>query len=135
MFVEFLMQQWMLVGALAAVALVLFYYEASKGGKSVSPQQLSQLVNKQDGVVLDIRDSSDFRKGHITDSHHIPFKDLAQRYSELNAYKEKPIIIICKMGQTAGSASKQLKALGFTEVYKLGGGLSEWTSNNLPLVK
>jgi|SRR5690554_1350204 len=135
MFVEFLMQQWMLVGALAVVALVLFYYEASKGGKSVSPQQLSLLVNKQNGIILDIRDSSDFRKGHITDSYHIPFKDLAQRYSELNANKDAPIIIVCKMGQTAGTASKQLKALGFSQVYKLGGGLSEWTGNNLPLVK
>lgn len=135
MFLEFLAQEWMLAGAWLVMVFLLFYHEARKAGKSVSTQQLSDLVNREGGVVLDIRDSSDFRKGHITGSLHIPFKDLASRSSELNAYKEKPVVVVCKMGQTAGAATKQLKTQGFTQVYKLNGGLSEWTASNLPLVK
>lgn len=135
MFFEFLMQEWMLAAAWVVMVLLLFYHEARKGGKSVTPQQLSDLINRQDGIVLDIRDSADFRKGHITGSRHILFKDLTSRSHEIDAYKDKPVVVVCKMGQTAGTATKQLKAAGFTQVYKLGGGLSEWTASNLPLVK
>lgn len=135
MFLEFLAQEWMLAGAWCVMVLMLFYHEMRKGGQSISPQQLSDLVNRQGAVVVDIRDATEFRKGHITESKNIPFKDLAKRSNELQGFKDKPVIIVCKIGQHAGAASKQLKAEGFTQVYKLAGGLSEWTASNLPLVK
>lgn len=135
MFLEFLAQEWMLAGAWCVMVILLFYHEARKAGQSVSSQQLSDLANRQNALILDVRESGEFRKGHITDSKNIPFKDLQSRSSELNAYKDKPIVVVCKMGQNAGAATKQLKAQGFTQVYKLAGGLSEWTASNLPLVK
>ena len=38
------------------------------------------------------------------------------------------------MGQQAGSAGKQLKADGFSEVYKMAGGMIEWSNLQLPTV-
>ncbi len=135
MLFEFLSEQWMLVAIWGALAFTLFFYEQSKAGKSASPQLLSQLVNKEHGIVLDIRDKADFGKGHITDSYNIPYSDLEKRHVELNDYKDKPVVVVCKMGMTASPASKLLKKHGFTNVYKLTGGLSEWTASSLPLVK
>ena len=49
--------------------------------------------------------------------------------------KQRPVILVCKMGQSAGAAGKQLKAAGFEKVYKMGGGMMEWGNLQLPTVK
>lgn len=132
---EFLAEQWMLAAALASLIIVLLQYESRKAGTGVTPQKLSDLVNREDGVVLDTRDSSEFNKGHIANSKHIVAANLDAHLSELNAYKDKPVIVVCNMGHTATGVTKRLKAEGFTAVYKLTGGITEWKGANLPLVK
>ena len=134
-FIEFLSQQWMLVGAWLALVALLLTHENRKAGQSVLPQQVSNLLNTASGKVVDIRDSNEFRQGHIIDAINIPERDLEKRLVELNEYKDTPLIVVCKIGQNAGAVSKQLKAQGFTAVYKLTGGISEWTAANFPLVK
>jgi rhodanese-related sulfurtransferase len=53
--------------------------------------------------------------------------------AELVKYKEKPVVLVCKMGQQSGAASKQLKAAGFSRVYKMTGGMMEWSNLQLPV--
>lgn len=135
MLLEFVLQQWMLVGALLTLIALLIGFETRGGAKSVTPRQLSDLVNRQHGVVLDVRDKNDFRAGHIVDALNIPHTQIKQRIAELDAHKDKPVIVVCKLGQNAGLVARTLKQAGFTQVYKLGGGITEWTSEQLPLVK
>ncbi|MCK5880947.1 MAG: rhodanese-like domain-containing protein [Sinobacterium sp.] len=135
MIFEFLAEQYILVGAGLFVMFLLLKHENRKAGAPATPQMLSDLVNKHDGVVVDIREGKDFRTGHITDSIHIASAELDKHISELNAYKEKPVIVVCKTGHTAGAATKRLKEEGFTQVYKLSGGIGEWQASSLPLVK
>jgi len=135
MFFEFIIEQWILAAAWMTLLMLLLQHESRKSGKAVSPQQLSDLINKQDGVVVDVRDASEFRQGHIVDAVNIPLRDVQKRCVELKDHKEKPVIVVCKVGQHASSASKQFKAEGFESVYKLTGGISEWTASSLPLVK
>lgn len=135
MLLEFVLQQWMLVGALLTLVALLIGFETRGGAKSVSPRQLSDLVNRQQGVVLDVRDKNEFRTGHIVDAFNIPHTQIKDRIAELNGHKDKPVIVVCKMGQHAGLVARSLKQAGFTQVYKLGGGISEWQGEQLPLVK
>ena len=130
----FISEQWTLVLALAAVLAMLFAHEARKAGPAVTPQQGVILVNSHEGVFLDIRDGKDFKQGHIVDALHIPFAQLGARITELDKYKEKPIIVVCKMGQTASGATKQLRAAGFDRAQKMTGGMMEWTTLKLPVV-
>jgi rhodanese-related sulfurtransferase len=132
---EFIAQQWMLTSALAVLLVLLAMHESRKGAKSVTPQELSNLVNKKDGVLIDLRDKAEYNAGHIVDSIHISAAQFASHLSELGKYKNRPVVLICKFGQHAGSVSKQMKAAGFEEVYKLGGGIAEWQNSQLPLVK
>jgi rhodanese-related sulfurtransferase len=53
---------------------------------------------------------------------------------ELESFRDKKLILVCKFGQTAGAAGKQLAAAGF-DVAKLKGGMAEWQASSLPLVK
>ena len=134
LFFEFLAQQWLLVAALAAVIAMLIMHEGRKSGPSLSPQQAINTVNAEGGVFLDLRDTAEYKKGHIVDSLNIPAAKLAARMAELEKYKDKPIILVCKMGQQSGAAGKQLKAEHYTKVYKMSGGMMEWTNLQLPTV-
>lgn len=134
LFLEFLTQQWILVAALLAVIIMLVMHEARKSGPSLSPQQAINLINAQQGVFLDLRDAADYKQGHIVDALHIPAGKLADRMAELEKYRGKPIVLVCKMGQQSGAAGKQLKAQKFEQVYKMSGGMMEWRNLQLPTV-
>ena len=134
LFLEFLTQQWHLAGALLVVVALLFMHEMRKSGPSLSPQQAINLVNSEKGVFLDMRDAGDYKQGHIVDALHIPAARLGERMSELEKYRERPVILVCKMGQQASAAGKQLKANKFEKVYKMSGGMMEWGNLQLPTV-
>ncbi|MFA7554333.1 MAG: rhodanese-like domain-containing protein [Spongiibacteraceae bacterium] len=133
-FLTFLAEQWQYsVGLLVCVSL-LFWNESKKGGPVISPQQLTNMVNQQQALVLDLRESKEFEQGHIVNAKNIPHAKLTSRMAELEAYRDKPIILVCKMGQHSSAAGKQLLAEGYNQVSRLSGGILEWQSLQLPLV-
>ncbi|MFN2167261.1 MAG: rhodanese-like domain-containing protein [Anaerolineae bacterium] len=134
LFLEFAAQQWILIAALLAVIGKLFLHESRKAGPALSPQQAINLVNNGGGVFVDVRDAAAFKKGHIVDALHIPMSKLKEQKTQLEHYRDKPIILVCNMGQEAGAAGKQLKADGFSQVYKMAGGMIEWNNLQLPTV-
>ena len=134
LFLEFLTQQWILAAALLAVVAMLLMHETRKSGPSLSPQKAINIVNAEQGVFLDLRDAADYKQGHIVDALHIPSAKLANRMPELEKFINKPIVLVCKMGQQSGAAGKQLKANNFDKVYKMAGGMTEWSNLQLPTV-
>lgn len=135
LFLEFLAQQWILAAALLATVGLLIFHESRKAGPSVSPQQAINLVNSEKGVFVDLRDGGDYKQGHITGALHLPAGKLDARLSELEKYRDNPIVLVCKMGQQAGAAGKKLRAQGFGKVYKMAGGMTEWGNLQLPTTK
>ncbi|MCG8316218.1 MAG: rhodanese-like domain-containing protein [Pseudomonadales bacterium] len=132
--IEFAMNHPYLVGGFLALLAAFITLETRRGGKSVSPQQLTNLVNKDEALVLDVRDTKEFREGHITGSKNIPYSSLQSKLGEIEKHKEQPIILVCKMGQHAGAAGRILSGAGFKDVRRLSGGVSGWKADGLPLV-
>ena len=122
------------MAALAVAIGMLVAHEGRKSGPALSPQQAINLINREDGVFVDLRDAAAFKQGHIVEAMHIPMAKLEERSTELDAFKDKPVVLVCKMGQQAATAAKQLRAAGFTQVYKMAGGMMEWSSLQLPTV-
>ena len=133
--IEFIGVHPILVGMFVVLLIAFVVNESAQGGASISSNLLVSLVNRDDAMILDIRDSKDYGAGHIVDAVNIPFTTFDQRASELNANKNKPIVVVCKMGQHSSAIGKKLKSSGFKHVHRLSGGIAEWTSANLPLVK
>ena len=73
-------------------------------------------------------------RGHITDALHIPAGLSADRCASWKVFRDKPIVVVCKMGQSAGPATKTLRAQGFDRAQKLSGGMMEWDAQKLPVV-
>jgi len=100
--------------------------------KMISPQELTFLVNREGGVVVDIRDEKAFKAGHIIDAKRLKDKN---NFSALESYKDKPIIVVCNAGISAQSVAAQLLKAGFNKVSVLKGGISAWLNAGLPVVK
>lgn len=131
---EFIGNNPMLVIAWVLTLMMLIFTERQKSGKSASPAEATRMINKENAVVLDIRGKKEFATGHIANSMNIPLADLDRRIGELNPHKQKPIVVVCNMGQTAGTACRKLRAAGFNPV-RLSGGITEWRGQNMPVVR
>lgn len=133
--IEFVIQHYYLVIAWILTLALLLWTESRKSGKSVTPAEATRLINKEGATVVDIRPKKEWETGCITGAIHIPLADLDRRMSEIKADKDKPLIVVCNMGQAAGAATRKLKAAGFTQALRLKGGMTEWRGQNMPVVK
>ena len=133
-FIVFLGEQWILVGILLVLVFRFIQVETQRGGSMISSHGLTALVNSEQALVLDVRESAEYRAGHIVDAMNIPFNKVAERVGELEKFRQKPVVVVDKMGQHSGSVGRQLMDAGFT-VSRLEGGMSEWKASNLPVVK
>lgn len=137
-FFLFLIDHWMLTTAFLVILMFIVLNEMRRkllGFSDLSPQDAVVLINKQDALVLDVRDESEFKSGHIVNARNIPVALLETQLNELESSRERPLLIVCKTGQRSARASSLLKKQGFTNVFKLGGGMLAWQGASLPSVK
>ncbi|GLO59671.1 rhodanese-like domain-containing protein [Vibrio sp. MACH09] len=126
-----------LVWAGLVVAIVMsFIKSATAAYKEVSPAELTQFINKDEGVVVDIRTKDEFKQGHITGSVHVLPSDIKSgSVPSLEKYKASPITVICKTGTTAQESANLLAKAGYEQVFVLKGGLVSWSEAKMPLIR
>jgi rhodanese-related sulfurtransferase len=127
----------MLSIALLIVLLLLAVLElikSKRGTQQLSPAGATQLINHQDAIVLDIRNTEAFNSGHIVDAISIPFSELENKYKKLDSFKARPILIVCATGSESPRAAGLLEKEGF-KVFLLAGGIRSWKETDMPLVK
>ncbi|MDK9703727.1 MAG: rhodanese-like domain-containing protein [Sulfuritalea sp.] len=131
---EFVEQNFMWV-ALAAISggMLLWPMIAGGGAENLSPSEATLLINREDALVLDVRESGEWSSGHIPGARHITLGQLDKRLSEIEKFKDRPIIVVCASGNRSSSACGRLKKSGFEKVFNLSGGVSAWLGANLPL--
>ncbi len=136
--IEFFTNHYLLGGAwilVAALLVVSYVQTAMSGSQNLTTVGLTEMVNRSDGKVVDLRAIADFNKGHIPGSMNVPFTKLKESIKDLEKYQESPMIMVCNTGMQAGAASTMLRAQGFKDVHKLKGGIQSWSAENLPLKK
>ena len=132
---EFIGNHFILVSIFVALLVAFVINEGKQGGAAISPSNLVNLVNREGAVIIDVRDMKEFGSGHIAGAINMPYVNIDSRIGELDPYKEKPVVLVCKMGQHAGGVGRKLKTQGFENVRRLSGGMAEWSANSLPVVK
>ncbi|MBI3140331.1 MAG: rhodanese-like domain-containing protein [Rhodocyclales bacterium] len=134
---EFVQNNLIWIGiAFVSGAMLLFPLVTGRaGGPGVSPMQATLLINREDAIVLDVREAAEFAQGHIPNSRHIPLAQLDKRLVELEKFKDKSIIVNCASGSRSSSACGRLRKRGFTKVFNLAGGISAWDQAGLPVTK
>ncbi len=105
------------------------------GVKEADTLQAMNLINRNDALLIDVREQSEFDSGHIINSKLFPAGKLKERVGELEKYRERPIILVCRSGARATPIVSWLGKQGFAQVYLLSGGVVAWQKAKLPLEK
>ena len=93
------------------------------------------LDTADNAFLLDVRTDAEFASGHLKGATQIDFyrEDFEEAIAALD--KEQPVFVYCRSGNRSGKAAKQMKAMGFKEVYNLEGGIGAWARRNQPISK
>lgn len=88
-----------------------------------------------DVQLVDVRTPEEFSEGHLENAINIDVTadDFDAKVANLD--KEKPVMVYCKSGGRSAKASARLKELGFKTITDLEGGITNWKSENKPVVK
>ena len=106
-----------------------------RGIKEVDSVAATQLINHKNALVLDVREESEYKAGHVLNAKLIPLGKLNERIGELEKYRDKPVVVVCRSGARSANACALLGKQGFVEVYNLAGGMIAWQKANLPVKK
>lgn len=134
--VEFAGRNPLLSLAFVGLTLALIYTEIARlfrGFKGLSPAQLTEWINRENALVIDIRGQGEYEKGHIAGSKHQLPSQLDPEAKWLVKAKEQPVAVVCTSGITAGGVAAKLVKAGYTRVAVLEGGIAAWQQAGLPL--
>ncbi|WP_010096385.1 sulfurtransferase TusA family protein [Ornithinibacillus scapharcae] len=84
-------------------------------------------IESREGLILDVREAAEYAFGHIKGAKSIPMGELESRLTELD--KEQDVYVICRTGKRSDLAAQLLAKNGFTKVYNVLPGMSEWNGN------
>jgi rhodanese-related sulfurtransferase len=135
---EFIGHHTLLVMLFVVLLLALVGGEVSRlfrGYRELTPAGLTQLINRENALVVDLSSTADFDKGHIAGAKNVLMSQFDPENKELVKVKELPIALYCKSGNTSSQAAARLVKAGFKHVYWLGGGLAAWRQADLPTAR
>ncbi len=132
---KFLLDNYYLVLALLISGGMLAWplFRNRAGGPKLGTLAATQMMNKREVQIVDVRSASEFGAGSLRNARNVPLEEVAARATELN--KDKPVLVVCEAGRRASLAAVKLRSAGIGEVYILEGGLGAWRAAGLPVAK
>ena len=104
----------------------------------LEPEEAATMLDEGRLTVIDVRQPYEYASGHIEDATLVPIEGLysfARSLAEQNLAKDTPIMFVCAVGQRSAAAAEVAAIAGFTSIYNLAGGMSNWTYTGLPVVR
>lgn len=135
---QFIAHHPLLIVAFVMIVLALIGLEGSRhfrGYKELSPAGLTQLINRDNALVIDVSALADYEKAHVPGSRHVPPSQFDPESKDLKKARELPVATVCRNGVESGKAARRLVKAGFARVYTLSGGIAAWQRAELPLAK
>jgi len=109
--------------------------------KTVYPEDLCKTLLASKGyLLLDVRSPGEFDDtssatslniGHLKNAVNINITQLSQRWKEIAPYKDQPVFIYCSHSQRSRRASRLLADSGFTQLYNINGGLTDFYNQGI----
>ena len=101
----------------------------------ITVEEMDSLLKLGEVKLIDVRTPQEFAQGHIESAINIDFRN--ENFEELIAKvdKTKPVAVYCGKGGRSGKCSSFMKKAGFTKIYDLDGGITEWKFNGKKVVK
>jgi len=116
--------------------------EARKTAPEITVAQAKEeLDQRQVGLLLDVREPSEWDKGHIPGAVLAPrgmlewYADPTTPYAkpEITTNQDARIIVQCASGGRSMLAAETLRKMGYSNVVNMAGGFNEWAKQGLPV--
>ena len=123
---------------LVGVTIALIGNELSRftrGYRAIGPARLTDLINRENVLVVDVSAIADFEKGHVVGSRNVVLSQFDPENKDLAKVRELPVALVCRNGTASAGAAQRLVKAGFKNVYWLDGGIAAWQSAELPLAR
>jgi rhodanese-related sulfurtransferase len=133
---EFILQNWALIAGILVVSLLLVAEPLRlriSGVKTANVFDAVSLSNHEDAIFVDVRESKEMATGVIHGAYRVPLSNFDKNVTQLDKFKDKPIIVYCRSGNRSIGAGGKLRKKGFDRVYSLTGGILAWQKEKLPL--
>lgn len=101
----------------------------------LTPALLTQVINRDDALVIDLSSYADFEKAHIPGARHVAMSQFDPEHKDMVKVRELPVVVVCKDGRTSPKAAQRMVKAGFHKVHMLGGGMLAWKQADLPVAK
>jgi len=95
----------------------------------------AQIMSQQGALLLDVREPGEYSAVHVPNAKLIPLGQVSSRLKEIEAYKDKPIVVMCRSGRRSAQAVTILREAGYTQVSNVNGGILAWESDGLEVIK
>jgi rhodanese-related sulfurtransferase len=135
---QFANNHLLLVALFFALVLALLVTQAMvwmRKYAELTPAGLTQLINRDSPLLIDLSASADFEKMHVPGAKHVAMSQFDPENKDLAKARELPVVVMDKDGRNVDGAAQRLIKAGFTRVYTLGGGVLAWQQAQLPIAK
>ncbi|MHB1230462.1 MAG: hypothetical protein B7Z82_07575 [Halothiobacillus sp. 20-54-6] len=137
-FINFLIQHWALSLAALVLTIMLLANEMTRGlqkFRDLSAAELARMIGRENVLLLDVRETDEFRGEHIKGARHMALGTLAAKLGELESHKADQILLYCRSGNRSASAANMLVKAGFPNVGHLTGGIIAWKAESYPVAR
>ncbi|MHB1233628.1 MAG: rhodanese-like domain-containing protein [Burkholderiales bacterium] len=126
------------------VGLMDFVRAAKACVTEITPAELkAKLDAKEDLLLVDVRESSEYEHGHIGGAHLVPRGILEaaadtsypKHYPPLSGARDQQIVVYCATSGRSAMAAAVLQMMGFKNVLNLAGGITRWEAEDLPQIR
>lgn len=123
------------------MGLMDFVRAAKSCINEIQPRELlEKMANKEDMLLIDVREHGEFENGHIKGAHLVPRGILEaaadpaypKHLPELAAARDRQVVVYCATSGRSAMAAAVLQMMGFRNVINLDGGYMRWVAEGMP---
>ena len=127
---------WLGFFAVLVMMIKTEYESRTSQSTQINPMNAIRLINNNDdALIIDVRDSAEFAKGHIKGANNQPLSSLKDKLETLSKNKNSAVLAYCASGAASAKACRLLTQADFSNVHNIAGGLNGWIDAKLPITK
>lgn len=108
------------------LSLCLLGCSASSQIQSIDQKTVYNMIqNKEDFILVDVREQNEYDEGHIPSSVLIPLGTIESDFQKIITDKQQKIVVYCRTGRRSQEAYDKIIHLGYENVYDMGG-IVDW---------
>jgi sterol desaturase/sphingolipid hydroxylase (fatty acid hydroxylase superfamily)/rhodanese-related sulfurtransferase len=108
---------------------------AEDGVSWIEPSALADRLEREPRpLIIDVRGPEEFagELGHLAGARNIPLSELPQHLGDLDRFRERQVVLVCRTQMRSAKAAAMLREAGFRDVAVLRGGMVEWARRKSP---